>query len=74
MSKTEPNHAAFAYFNEMNSWKTGLTKREYFAAMVMQGVVTPGIPKELYSRFAKDAVQLADALIKELNEGGNNEH
>lgn len=71
MSKTEPNQAAFAYFNEMNSWQTGLTKREYFAAIVMQGIVTPGIPKELYARFAKDAIQLADALIKELNEGGN---
>ena len=40
MSKTEPNQAAFAYFNEMNSWQTGLTKREYFAALAMQGLLS----------------------------------
>ena len=44
----------------------GLTKREYFAAMAMQGMlahdfdITP-------SQFANDAVIYADALIKELS-------
>ena len=73
MSKTEPNQAAFAYFNEMNSWQTGLTKREYFAALVMQGIVSSGVPQQLHESFAKEAIHLADVLIKELNKGGNND-
>lgn len=55
----------------------GLTKREYFAAMAMQGLranvtedvielaVQTKIPMEAI--IAKCAVQHADALIKELN-------
>jgi hypothetical protein len=73
MSKTEPNQAAFAYFNEMNSWQTGLTKREYFAALMLQGIVSSGIPQKLHESFAKESIQLADVLIKELNKGGDSE-
>lgn len=46
----------------------GLTKREYFAAMAMQGLcasITTAFPDEL----AFDAVKLADAIINELNKG-----
>lgn len=43
----------------------GLTKREYFAAMAMQGMLAiDDPPKEVVARFA---VEQADALIKELN-------
>jgi hypothetical protein len=44
----------------------GLTKREYFAAMAMQGYIT----NAGYSidEDARLAVQAADALIKALNE------
>lgn len=43
----------------------GLTKREYFAALAMQGLLTSdegGIPN-----LAKMAVECADVLINELN-------
>lgn len=42
----------------------GLTKREYFAAMAMQGMLSD---PERYGVIAKGAVKFADALIKELN-------
>jgi hypothetical protein len=44
----------------------GLTKREYFAAMAMQALITnpPSVTKEERS---KNAVLYADALIKALN-------
>lgn len=51
----------------------GLTKREYFAAMAMQGLAstTNSLPKELASSaknlFSMAAVELADALIATLN-------
>jgi len=46
----------------------GLTKREYFAAMAMQGLLASA--KDIIYpiiRVAKDAVDYADALIDELN-------
>ena len=43
----------------------GLSKREYFAAMVLQGLASrPGSPE--FEHESKQAVQYADALIKEL--------
>lgn len=45
---------------------SGLTKREYFAAMAMQGILdNEGTISE--GNVAKWSVQYADALIKELN-------
>jgi len=47
----------------------GLTKREYFAAMAMQGIFNKG---DAYSfdpdKNCKRAVQYADALLKALEE------
>jgi hypothetical protein len=64
MTKTNP-HA------HLNSKYEGLTKREYFAAVIMQGLIAGGgrIPKAI----AEDAVRCADTLINELNKKGNNE-
>jgi hypothetical protein len=45
----------------------GLTKREYFAAMAMQGMLSGSQFIDNGERFAKLAVQAADALIAELN-------
>lgn len=42
----------------------GLTKREYFAAVAMSAL-TPGIYQR--EKFAKNCVQMADALIAELS-------
>jgi hypothetical protein len=55
--------SAFAY---APTYEHGLNKREYFAGLVMQGILSydgQGGSPELY---AKNAVQFADALLKEL--------
>lgn len=50
----------------------GLTKREHFAAMAMQGMVsTVSDGHVAYEVLASDAVRLADALLKALE--NNNE-
>jgi hypothetical protein len=45
----------------------GLTKREYFAALAMQGLISDSNIATTYSKYAEHAVQAADALIAELN-------
>jgi hypothetical protein len=58
---------------EVNAY--GLTKREYFATIALQGLLAGGahrlIAQECHviveSRFAEVAVNMADALIAELN-------
>lgn len=45
----------------------GLNKREYFAAMALQGMLSGSEFFDNGKRFAKLAVQAADALIEELN-------
>lgn len=48
----------------------GLTKREYFAIHIMQGLhaCRPGGFQEIdYDWFSEKAVRFADALLKELN-------
>lgn len=47
----------------------GLTKREYFAAAAMQGLVVFEGHSAEPAEAAKLAVQYADALIDALNEG-----
>lgn len=44
----------------------GMTKREYYAGLAMQAIITGGT-KNNPSQIAKDAVWAADALIAELN-------
>lgn len=47
---------------------TGLTKREYFAAMAMQGLCTNGTDNILVDYYAAQSVMHADALLKALGE------
>jgi len=69
--KIEPNENAFPCVSEgATIFEWGLTKREYFAALAMQGYITgvrasgDGINiKELCT----SAIWTADVLIKELN-------
>lgn len=68
---THADDSAFPQYLIANSIMAprGLTKRELFAAMAMQGLVTwsadlPSVPKADVT--AKHAVSYADALIKEL--------
>lgn len=82
--KTEQNKPAFPVSEETTdridegvNIYTGLTKREYFAAMAMQGVLAKhGLPEgwanetilNQLSSAAIASVAAADALIKALNE------
>ena len=45
----------------------GLTKREYFAVMAMQGILAGAREYTPFTNVAKDSVSMADALIDELN-------
>jgi len=51
-----------------NYTSEGLTKREYFAAMAMQGIIAnkDGLDIKI-ERIVESAVDTADALIEELN-------
>jgi len=44
----------------------GLTKREYFAGLAMQGLLASGITRPTPSMFAEKSVELSDALLYEL--------
>ena len=44
----------------------GLTKREYFTAMILQGILANPIKESMEIRI-KASVKAADALISELN-------
>jgi hypothetical protein len=53
-------------YSDDNIYKSnGLTKREYFAAMALQGLLAND--SALITSKARDAVQAADALIEILN-------
>ena len=73
MSKTEGNDSIHDLSGEFNHEGTpifqelGLTKREYFAAMAMQGFLTSLSDHNPKYTCAKWAVEAADCLIEELN-------
>jgi hypothetical protein len=56
---TDPNEPTFPV-----ATNAGLTKREYFAAAALAGLVADGIPKKDAAQFA---VIVADDLIDQLN-------
>jgi len=43
--------------------QSGLTKREYFAAMAMQGILSNNLP---WNNIVKASIDYADALLAEL--------
>ena len=66
--------AAFANEYGIDAPQEGLTKREYFAAMAMQGIIAnkDGLDIKI-ERIVESAVDTADALIDELNKTKQNE-
>ena len=72
MLETEPQmQTAFPIFGGNMDFHLGLTKREYFAAFAIAGLLAT--ETEAFSfgderRVAKEAVAVADALIKALEE------
>ena len=66
--ETNPNEPINMVEYNNNYISTGLTKREYFAAMAMQGIIAnkDGLDIKI-ERIVESAVDTADALIEELN-------
>ena len=65
-NKTKTNNSAFPIIAEDYIIDGGLTKREYFAAMAMQGFITKyGV--DCQEEHIKQAVFIADFFIEELN-------
>lgn len=71
-TRTKADECAFAipaFETPKTVWNRpqyGLTKREYFAAMAMQYIISSDTPDTL-ENFANVSVNMADALIKALN-------
>jgi hypothetical protein len=68
------NESAFPIIAEDYIIDGGLTKREYFAAMALQGIIAnkDGLDIKI-ERIVESAVDTADALIEELNKTKTNE-
>jgi hypothetical protein len=70
--KTEPTDFTFPSYNPDNgNGCAGLTKREYFAGIAMQGLLAHYLSENVtgwdMKTYAVESVALADALIAELN-------
>ena len=63
-NSTDPNLADFV--KSALSHPNGLTKREYFAGMALQGMLAK-YGSDYQVNNAKEAIYWADALIEELN-------
>ena len=63
------NKGAFACVDDVNYLQHGLSKREYFAGLAMQGICGDGIagPHHIAEQTAIQSVRYADALLKELD-------
>lgn len=74
MSSNQGDNTAFPAGEDVGYFKTGLTKREWFAGMALQGLSSltfSNLVKNINSQdAAKKAVELADALINELSKKG----
>jgi hypothetical protein len=64
--KTNPNDLAYPAMAQ-NYLHIGLTKREYFAAMALQGMLSYDRTRHL-DDISRWSVEAADALINALNE------
>ena len=65
-NKTKPNEPINIVEYNNNYISTGLTKREYFAAMALQGFITKyGV--DCQEEQIKQAIFVADIFIEELN-------
>ena len=65
---TQPNDPIYG-----NEAFNGLSKREYFAAMAMQGSASKAMNYEELRNMANDSVWAADCLIHALNQPNNTE-
>ena len=70
--ETKPNEPIHTIEYNNNYISNGLTKREYFAAMALQGLLAD-YESECIEDYSKYAVKLADSLIEELSKTKTNE-
>jgi hypothetical protein len=72
--ETKKNESAFPIIAEDYIIDGGLTKREYFAAMALQGIIAnkDGLDIKI-ERIVESAVDTADSLIEELSKTKTNE-
>ena len=68
---TNPNDCAFPADYRTQS-DGGLTKREYFAAMAMQGIITSPQTAATWEKIVEVSIKVADLLIEELNKPKDN--
>lgn len=71
MKKTEPEDLAFPMWGKNTITEGGLSKREYFAALALQGIIANMADKidgKTAMLAASAATDYADALISALNE------
>lgn len=81
MKTSGTNPVSWKHFNismqdvnsgEIDGTCPGLTKREYFAALAMQGVTAEGPASTAWiDEIAAKSVEMADALIEALNKPAN---
>ena len=66
--KTKTDDQAYPCFHgDAFKPQIGLTKREIFAAMAMQGLMSNIDPENYRDYIAENSVRIADALINKLN-------
>lgn len=70
--ETKPNNSACPIIAEDYIIDGGLTKREYFAAMALQGMLAK-YGSDYQVNNAKEAVFWADALVDELSKKKTND-
>ncbi len=69
---TNPNDSSTGFaWSQEQSGTSGLTKREYFAAMAMQGLLASGNYITNYKFLGEESVMFANALIEALNNTDN---
>lgn len=70
--KTKQEDVAFGCVGvlsrEEDVYNHGLTKREYFAAMAMQGLLAKSEHLDSWDEYVQYSVTIANALINELNQ------
>ena len=68
--KTDPNEPingdAHCLNPKFNTFSYGLTKREYFSGIALQGLLASDVAMSL-NKIISESVSLADKLIEELN-------
>lgn len=62
---THKDDLAYPFIRNSDDFSIGMTKREYFAVVALQGILAN--PEQNYLLPEQAAVQFADRLIKELN-------